>query len=70
MDRSGVEFMKAYLLSYVHSITNVAPEPPKPPEPQREYKIPLANSPTNSTTLPGNGARKVSWWLPSGGDQL
>jgi hypothetical protein len=39
MDISGAEYMKASLLSYVHSIRN---EATKPPEPQREYKIPMS----------------------------
>lgn len=38
MDTTGADFVKAIVDSYVHSITNVAPEPA---EPQREYKIPI-----------------------------
>jgi hypothetical protein len=39
MDTSGVDYMKASLLSYMHSITNVAVTPL---EPQKEYQIPMS----------------------------
>jgi hypothetical protein len=31
-DTSGVDYMKSYIISYMHSITNVAITPPKPPK--------------------------------------
>jgi hypothetical protein len=39
MDTYRVDYMKASLLSYVHYITNVAIIPP---EPQKEYQIPMS----------------------------
>jgi hypothetical protein len=56
MDTSGVDYMKASLLSYVHSITNVAVTPP---EPQKEYKIPTSVVLDILRSFLGDGSRSA-----------
>ena len=55
----GVVFMRASLLSYVHSISNVDTEPPKSPEPQKEYKIPMSAVFDVLRSFSGDGSRSA-----------
>jgi hypothetical protein len=56
MDTYRVDYMKASLLSYVHSFTNVAV---KPPETQKEYKIPMSAVLDFLRSFLGDGSRSA-----------
>jgi hypothetical protein len=56
MDTSRVDYMKASLFIYVHSITNVAVTPP---EPQKEYQIPMSAILDILRSFSGDGSRSA-----------
>jgi hypothetical protein len=60
MDTSRVDYMKACLLSYVHSITNLVVKPPKP---QREYKISMSVVLDILRSFIGDGSRSALYHL-------
>jgi hypothetical protein len=60
MDTSGVDYMKASLLSYMHSITNVVVTPP---EPQKEYQIPMSDALDIMRSYSGDGSTSALYHL-------